>query len=161
MISDSCMEQIIKEKKRFEQTKLYKEIEKNQKRNPDIVSVKRDLLTDEQELKDELKRHQAQSSLINLKEEMKQSEFYDSSDMLIDPLEYCPQKRVSENTLEKLVQIIKNIDAKYPKKRYYEIFSLRYLKRFNQLQTAQEMKISQVELSKRFVELVRLAGEAL
>ena len=79
--------------------------------------------------------------------------------MLIDPLEFCPQKRVSEHTVDKLIQIVKMISEQYPKKRYYEIFSLRYLKRYNQMEIAREMKISQVELSKRFVELIKLTQE--
>ena len=79
--------------------------------------------------------------------------------MLIDPLDFCPQKRVSEHTIEKLIQIVKIIDSKFPKKRYYEIFVLRYIKKYNQTDIAREMKISQVELSKRFVELIKLTRE--
>ena len=76
--------------------------------------------------------HQAAKSVVNLKEEIQKSEKYNSSDMLIDPLEFCPQKRISEHTIEKLIQIIKIIDSKFPKKRYYEIFTLRYIKKLNQ-----------------------------
>ena len=80
-------------------------------------------------------------------------------DSLIDPLEFCPQKRISEHTLAKLINIVKDIDEKNPQKNYFEIFSLRYIKKFNQGEIAKELKISQIELSKRFVELVKLTRE--
>ena len=79
--------------------------------------------------------------------------------MLIDPLEFCPQKRISEHTIGKLIQVVKMISEQFPKKRYYEIFSLRYIRKYNQTEIAREMKISQVELSKRFVELIKLTRE--
>jgi len=161
MISDSCMDSIIKEKKKFEQSKLYQEIERRQRMTPEVVSVKNRTLEDDEELHEELKRHKAKESLINLKEEIKRSELYDSSDMLIDPAEFCPKKRISENTLEKLIQIVKAVDSQYPNKKYFKIFSMRYLKRFNQVEIAKNLNISQVELSKRFVEMVKLTGECL
>lgn len=159
MICDNCMEQIIKEKRKFEQTKIYRQIEQNSRLQEEIVQLKKTPLTDKEDLEEEFKIHQATKSVVNLKEEIQRSERYDSSDMLIDPLDFCPQKRVSEYTIEKLIQIVKIIDAKFPKKRYYEIFSLRYIKKLNQTDIAREMKISQVELSKRFVELINLTRE--
>ena len=44
---------------------------------------------------------------------------------------------------------IKSIEEQYPNKRYFEIFLFRYVRKYNQADTAREMKISQVELSKR------------
>ncbi len=161
MICDSCMEQIIKEKKRFEETKIYRQIEHNSRLQEEIVSVKKSPLSESEELEQEFKMQQARNSVVNLKEEIQRSEKYDSVDMLIDPLDFCPQKRVSQHTLDKLIQIVKAIDAKFPKKRYYEIFTFRYMKKFNQTDIAREMKISQVELSKRFVELIKLTRENL
>ncbi len=159
MICDSCMEQIIKEKKKFDETRLYRQIEQNSKLKEDIVSVKKTPLEEREELEQEFERHKIKEDIVNLKEEIQRSEKYDAVDMLIDPLEFCPQKRVSEHTVEKLIQIVKMISEQYPKKRYYEIFSLRYLRRYNQMEIAREMKISQVELSKRFVELIKLTRE--
>ena len=159
MICDGCMEQIIKEKRKYEQTRVYRQIEHNSRLQEEIVQLKKNPLTEQEELEEEFKMHQASKSVVNLKEEIQRSERYDSSDMLIDPLDFCPQKRVSEYTIEKLIQIVKIIDSKFPKKRYYEIFSLRYIKKLNQTDIAREMKISQVELSKRFVELIRLTRE--
>ena len=159
MICDNCMEQIIKEKRKYEQTRVYRQIEQNSKLQEEIVTLKKNPLTEQEELEEEFKMQQATKSVINLKEEIQRSEKYDSSDMLIDPLDFCPQKRVSEHTVEKLIKIVKIIDSKFPKKRYYEIFSLRYIKNYNQTDIAREMKISQVELSKRFVELINLTRE--
>ena len=159
MICDSCMEQIIKEKKKFDDAQLYRQIQQNARLKEDIVSVKKTPLEEQEELEQEFERHKIKQDIVNLKEEIQRSEKYDAVEMLIDPLEFCPQKRVSEHTVEKLIQIIKLISSQYPKKRYYEIFSLRYLRRYNQMEIAREMKISQVELSKRFVELIKLTRE--
>lgn len=159
MICDSCMDQIIKEKRKYEQTRVYRQIEQNSRLQEEIVPLKKNPLKEQEELEEEFKMHQAAQSVINLKEEIQRSEKYDSSDMLIDPLEFCPQKRISQYTIEKLIQIVKIIDSKFPKKRYYEIFSLRYIKNYNQTDIAREMKISQVELSKRFVELINLTRQ--
>ncbi len=173
MICDSCMEQIIKEKNKYNKTKIYRQINSQTKKSEDVIGLRENFATkenivslkqtleDDEMLNRELQRQQMGTSLINLKEEIQRSEKYDNVDSLIDPLDFCPQKRISEPTIDRLVQIIKNIDAQYPKKRYYEIFSLRYIKRYNQMQTAREMKISQVELSKRFVELIRLTKEEI
>ena len=159
MICDSCMELVIKEKRKFEQTKIYRAVEQNERLKEDIVSVKKSPLKEPEDLNEEFKRHQAKESIVNLKEEIQRSERYDSTDVLIDPADFCVQKRVSEHTLDKLIQIVKNIGGKFPKKRYYEIFKLRYIKKLNQAEIAREMKISQVELSKRFVELIKLTRE--
>ena len=159
MISDSCMEQIIKEKRKFEETKVYRQIEYNSRLKEDIVSVKKSPLRDEDDINEEFRMQKAKDSVINIKEEIQMSERYDSVESLIDPLEFCPQRRISEYTVDKLIQVVKAVSASFPKKRYYEIFTLRYIKKLNQSQIAQEMKISQVELSKRFVELIKLTRE--
>lgn len=159
MICDSCMDQIIKEKQKFAETKLYRQIEHNAKLKEDIVSVKKSSFTDRETVQEEIRAQKVQKEIINLREEIQRSEKYDATDMLIDPADFCPQKRVSEHTIEKLIQLVKMIDKKFPKKRYFEIFSLRYIRRYNQTEIAREMKISQVELSKRFVELIKLTRE--
>jgi len=158
MISDSCMDQIIKEKRKNDDTRLYGEIVKKSRYNNDLVSLKKDdILYDDE--KDDYTPKRNSSGIVNLKEEIQRSEKYDAVDNLIDPLEFCPPKKISEATVDKLVQIIKLIDKQYPKKRYYEIFALRYIKKCNQIEIARNMKISQMELSKRFVELIKLARD--
>ena len=159
MICDSCMDSIIKEKQKFDETKIYRQMEHNAKLKEDIVSVKKTPLSEKESLEEEFRAEKAKKEVINLREEIQRSERYESTDMLIDPLDFCPLKRVSEHTIDKLIQLVKMIDKKFPKKRYFEIFSLRYIKRFNQTEIAREMKISQVELSKRFVELIKLTRE--
>lgn len=162
VICDGCMTQIIKEKQKFDETKIYRQISKNSNMQEEIVSVKQDTrLYEPDEIRKEYESEKYNSNIINLKEEIQRSERYSATDMLIDPLDFCPQKRVSEHTIEKLVNIIKVIGKKYPNKKYYEIFSLRYIKNLNQADIARELRISQVELSKRFVELVKLTRENL
>ena len=159
MISDSCMEQIIKEKRRRNDTKIYSQILHNARKSEDIVSLKdNDILHDADE-EDEFAPRRSSSGIVNLKEEIYRSEKYDATEGLIDPIEFCPRNKISEATVDKLIRIVKMIDKKFPKKRYYEIFTLRYLRRFNQTDIARNMKISQIELSKRFVELIKLTKD--
>lgn len=173
VICDASMSQIIKEKARFDETKGYSEIqrkaklklaklnsEKKANRTNELVSLKKSVLDEQYSSQQNYQRISSQG-IVNLKEEIQRSEKYDSVDNLIDPLDFCPQKRVSAHTLEKLVQVILNIDSKFPKKGYYEIFAFRYIRKYSQMETARELKISQIELSKRFVELIKLIREAV
>lgn len=160
MICDGCMEHIIKEKQKFDETRIYKQIEQNAKLKNEIISVKKNSPLDERELiNQELEKHRINEQIVNLKEEIQKSEKYDAVSELIDPIEFCPQKRISEHTMEKLIKLIKIIDEQHPTKNYYDIFSLRYVKKLNQTNIARELKISQVELSKRFVELIKLVKD--
>lgn len=159
LICDGCIDNVLKEKQKFDDTKLYKQIEKNAKLKEEIVSVKKPSPLDEE---DELEKEfdtKTKKEIINLKEEIQRAERYESVDMLIDPLDFCPQKRISEHTVDRLINLVKQISEQYPNKKYYDIFSLRYIKKYKQAEIAQEMKISQVELSKRFVELIKLTRE--
>ena len=158
-ICDGCMEQIIKEKQKYTQTtSVYKQIERQMSLEDSIVKLKKTLLDDPNEVEVRFSNSNS-NKIVNLKEEIQKSQRYENVDSLIDPLEFCPQKRVSERTVEKLIQIVKTIDMKFPQKSYYEIFSLRYIKRFKQAEIARRMSISQIELSKRFVELIKLAKD--
>ena len=76
-----------------------------------------------------------------------------------DPMEKYPKKQVSKETVEKLIKIVRSIDAQYPKKDYYKIFALRYIKRYDQFETARYVGLSSEELSKRFVELIKHVRE--
>lgn len=158
VICDNCIEQIIKEKQRYSGVNK-KSSEFNGSTN--IVSVKKSPFAENEDIRKEISRTSNSNDIINLKEEIQQSEKYDTVDMLIDPINYSPKKRVSENTVEKLILLVKKIDSQYPNKKYYEIFTLRYMRKYNQTEIAKQMKISQVELSKRFVELVKLVRDEL
>lgn len=159
LICENCMEQIVKEKQRFNIRNTKNSVEFS--KNNDVISVKKTPFMEHEDIKQEISRTKNNENLINLKEEIQRSEKYDAVDNLIDPANFCPKKRISENTVDKLAQVIKAIEEQYPNKRYFEIFLYRYIKRLNQTDTAREMKISQVELSKRFVELIKLVREQL
>ncbi len=159
VICDNCIEQIIKEKQRYNSITAKKSFEFQP--NNEFVSVKKTPFMEQESIKQEIARTRNTDNIINLKEEIQRSEKYDAVDTLIDPANFYPQKRISEHTLDKLIQIIKSIEEQYPNKRYFEIFLYRYIKRLNQTDTAREMKISQVELSKRFVEMIKLVREQL
>ena len=158
VICDSCIDNILKEKQKYDDINIYRKYD-TAKADKGVVSVKKLSPVDDEEETKKLLKNQNKEKIINLKEEIQKNERIDAVSMLIDPLEFCPQKRVSEHTLDKLINIIKQINRQYPTKRYYEIFYLRYIKKRNQSEIAQEMKISQMELSKRFVELINLARE--
>ena len=155
MISDSSIEQVIKNQKNNNSS--LRNINSG-KRNLEsqIVSLKSKNIKTNPKPKKAIDTELNQTGIVNLKEEIQRSEKYDSVDELIDPLELCPQKRVSRIAIEKLCKIVYAIDKKYPQKKYYEIFSLRYIKKYNQTEIARALNISQIELSKRFVELISL-----
>lgn len=137
-ICETCMEQIIKQSQKFAPRREAKD---------EIISLKtHDNFNNEEQ------------EVISLKEEFKIPK-NNSTRALIDPIEYCPKKEASEQTVEKLIRIIKQIDEKYPKKNYYELFFMRYLKGLNQTEICSNLQISPTELSKRFVELVKLTRE--
>lgn len=162
VICDGCMDSVIREKQKFTNTKFYKQVEHSSRLPENIISVKKDTrLYEPEEIEREYTSGKNNAKIVNLKEEIQRSERYSSTDMLIDPLDFCPQKRISEHTIEKLINIIKEISQKFPNKKYYEIFKLRYIKKMNQADIARELKVSQVELSKRFVEMIKLTRESL
>lgn len=158
VICESAIDQIIKEKERFSNAKAFSKQKRTLQDKTEIVSLKKSPLEENELLKAEFERQKLQG-IVNLKEEIQRSEKYDAVDVLIDPRDFCPQKRVSEKTLMRLIEVIQKVDKKYPNKQYYNIFTYRYVKRFDQMQIARELKMSQVELSKRFVEMIKLARQ--
>lgn len=148
-ICETSMNQIIREKQKLN-------ISKEQTQNSKIVSVKK---PKPQKKEDKTALNKIKREIVSLKEEIQTREKFDATEELIDPLEYCPQKEASEATVEKLIEIVQQVHAQNPKKKYYDIFFLRYIKGCSQTEIARDLKISQVELSKRFVEMIKLAGE--
>ncbi len=157
MISDSCMEQIIKEKKKYDNTKLYDDIMRKSRYKKEIVSLKKEKNVNQN--KSEFEQNVNKSGIVSLKEEIQRSEKYDAVGSIIDPLEFYPKKKFGRETVEKLAKIIRKIDKQYPQKRYYEMFSLRYIKKYSQTDMARILKASQIELSKRFIELVSIVKD--
>ncbi len=149
-ICDTSMNQIIQEKNKLNGCKKNTQDSK-------IISVKTQK-TPRREQKGFFSK-KAKEEVVNLKEEIQTREKLDAAEELIDPLEFCPKKEAGEAVLEKLIQIIKQVHIQNPKKKYYDIFFLRYIKGFSQTEIARELRISQIELSKRFVEMIKLAGE--
>lgn len=147
-ICETCMAQIIKESQKFASRR-------EPKKEPQIQIAKEEIVS----LRSEKKQIE-KPKVVSLKEEFEIPQ-NDISEALIDPIDYCPKKEASEETVEKLIQIVKLIDNKHPQKRYYEIFFLRYLKGLNQAEIAQSMNISQAEISKRFIELIKLTTEKI
>lgn len=131
-ITQSYLEQILKERQKF-----YSISKKD-----NIISVKKTAEKKQEE------------KVVSLKKELEEQQ-----EALIDPLDYFPKQEASEGTVDELVQKVRKISLQYPKKKYWDIFSLRYIKGFDQTQIAYDMKISQVELSKRFAELIKLTKE--
>ena len=66
MISDSCMDQIIKEKKKFEQTKIYRQIEHTSNLQKEIIPLKNSPLTQKEELEEEFRMQQASRRSLNV-----------------------------------------------------------------------------------------------
>lgn len=159
MISDSCIDQVIKENVKYDNSAVYTKILQKSKYEEKLVSLKKNDILQDNEDENEFAPQRNKSGIVNLKEEIQRSEKYNAVDNLIDPLEYYPQKRISENTIEKLIKLVQVADKQFPQKRYYEIFSLRYIKKYSQTEIANSMKISQIELSKRFVELIKLTKD--
>ena len=160
VICDSCMDTIIKEKQKFDDIKIYKQSDKPTIEK-EVVSLKKPSFLDEDDEIENKFENKQKEAIVNLKEEIQKAERYDAVSMLIDPLDFCPQKRVSEYTVDRLINIVKQIDRQYPTKDYFQIFYLRYIKKLKQTKIAQELKISQIELSKRFIELINLARESI
>lgn len=103
----------------------------------------------------------AQRGISNIKQDIIEQQEYDNVKALPDPLKIYPARVVSKGAIDKLMFIIKDLSDKYPTKKYFEIFSLRYIKMLNHTETAQKLKISQIELSRRFVEMIKLARESV
>jgi len=157
MICDSCIDQVVSDDKKNRNRKQYSEIINKSRRSEEIVSLKRNRNED---IRQTVKPKKTNSvNVVNLKEEIQRSEKYDSVDDLPDPIEFCPRKKASVNAVEALIKIVKRIDKEHPQKKYYQIFSLRYIKRYNQMEIARYLNISQIELSKRFVELIAMTRD--
>ncbi len=132
-ICDTCLEDILLEKQKFDGIRIAKK-PPVAKKQPPLEEKKAEILP--------------------------QAEFksYESNELnsVDDPINFFPQQNIVPSKLETFINYIKEIDEIYPSKKYYDIFCLRYLKKQDQTQIAQILEISQIEVSKRFVELVNL-----
>ena len=140
-ICNSCMEMVIKEQMR---------------KGTEILQPKKPNLLEETPQRDV--REEIQEALVDDYEFSLQETIWgqDSMQSLFDPIDVCTKEKTSEDTIDKLVKIIRVLDAQYPQKQFYTMFCLRYIQKNNQLEIAHKLRLSQKDLSKRFVELIKL-----
>lgn len=83
--------------------------------------------------------------------------FGDISDPKLD----FPESEVKEKVINKILSIVFDLHTKYPEKGYFQIFYFRHARLKKQASIANELKITQGELSKRYFELIKLVKEQL
>ena len=75
---------------------------------------------------------------------------------LPDPKDSFEEKIVRKDLLQKIVDIVLVAQKNNPAKEYLKIFYLRYIKELKQREIAEEINISQAEVSKRLFELSQI-----
>ena len=75
---------------------------------------------------------------------------------LPDPKDSFEEKSVRKDLLQKIVDIILVAQKNNPSKEYLKIFYLRYVKELKQREIAEEINISQAEISKRLFEISQI-----
>lgn len=78
-----------------------------------------------------------------------------------DPKLEFPENEIKENVINKILSIVFELHTQYPEKGYFQIFYLRHARLKKQANIANELKITQGELSKRYYELIKLVKERL
>lgn len=75
---------------------------------------------------------------------------------IADPRDSFEEKIVRKDLLQKIVDIVLVAQKNSPQKEYLKIFYLRYVKELKQKEIAQEVNLSQAEISKRLVEILKI-----
>lgn len=75
---------------------------------------------------------------------------------IADPRDSFEEKIVRKDLLQKIVDIVLVAQKNNPQKEYLKIFFLRYVKELKQKEIAHEVNLSQAEVSKRLVEILRI-----
>lgn len=78
-----------------------------------------------------------------------------------DPRESLEEQIIRKDILENIINLVKQIDNEMPQEMYLKIFYERYFLELKQREIAQNIGISQAEISKRLVQLSRLIKEKL
>ncbi len=78
-----------------------------------------------------------------------------------DPKSAYPDAEIKENIVKRIIGIVYEMHLKFPDKNYFEIFYSRHARLKKQANIANELKITQGELSKRYFELIKLIKENL
>jgi len=75
---------------------------------------------------------------------------------LPDPKDSFEEKIVRKDLLQKIIDIVLVAQKNNPSKEFLNIFYLRYIKELKQKEIAQQVNISQAEVSKRLIELSQI-----
>jgi len=78
-----------------------------------------------------------------------------------DPIDKVETSIAEKAVIQKITNIIYELNLKYPSKEFFKIYYYRYVRGYKQSKIAQEMKLSQGGVSKRMVEMVKLVKERL
>ncbi len=78
-----------------------------------------------------------------------------------DPKLAFPDVEIKEGVIKRILGIVYELHVKFPDKNYFEIFYSRHARLKKQANIANELKITQGELSKRYFELIKLIKEQL
>ena len=75
---------------------------------------------------------------------------------IADPSDSFEEKIVRKDLLQKIVDIVLVAQKNQPEKEYLKIFYLRYVKELKQKEIAEEVNLSQSEVSKRLIEIAQI-----
>ncbi len=75
---------------------------------------------------------------------------------IADPRDSFEEKIVRKDLLQKIVDIVLVAQKNDPSKEFLKIFYLRYVKELKQKEIAAEVNISQAEVSKRLIEILKI-----
>ena len=75
---------------------------------------------------------------------------------IADPRDSFEEKIVRKDLLQKIVDIVLVAQKNNPTREYFKIFYFRYVKEMKQKEIAQELNLSQAEISKRLVEISQI-----
>ena len=75
---------------------------------------------------------------------------------IVDPRDSFEEKIVRKDLLQKIVDIVLVAQKNNPTREYFKIFYFRYVKEMKQKEIAQELNLSQAEISKRLVEISQI-----
>lgn len=78
-----------------------------------------------------------------------------------DPKGAFPEAEIKEGVIKRILGVVYEIHLRFPDKNYFEIFYSRHARLKKQANIANELKITQGELSKRYFELIKLIKEQL
>ncbi len=168
-IAQGVISEVLKDKKIVDEQILYNHIKNNPEKRQNIISLKDELpnqfkvgneiVQDIRSVDDNNYYDEGQSDVVTLQGEIQTNEQFKGASKLDDPIENIEENEVSSNTIDKLLHMIRLIDLKNPDEKYFEIFTYRYLKKYSQSEIAQVIGITQIELSKRFIELMEKIKE--